>query len=166
MHQHLSILRCQPKYVHRSSCKKFARSYRPNNIDSIWSWSRNNTNVLERSVDFNNLHTVAFTECPVSRGSINSTMPSFALLNVQSLNNKGPFINDVITDMNLDCMCLTETWQAPNEYITLNEATPRSYTFVDKPRLSGWGGRFWLLYAVLVLRLCMCPYRILHLLSV
>ena len=71
---------------------------------------------------------------------------SFALLNVHSLNNKAPFINDVITDRVIDFKSLTETWQEPNEFITLNEAIPPGYEFIDKPCLTGRGGGLAVLY--------------------
>ncbi len=35
------------------------------------------------------------------------------------------FVNDMITDHNLDVLCLTETWLKPDDYITLNESTPK-----------------------------------------
>lgn len=137
MHQHLGIIR-RPKYIHRGSRRSFSRLAHSNNIDSVWSGYRNCAGAQNRTVNVDNLCAVKFsmpTHTPCSTKNA-----SFALLNVRSLNNKGPFINDTITDMNLDFMCLTETWQLPNDYMTLNEAAPPGYVTLAKPRLSGRGG--------------------------
>ena len=45
----------------------------------------------------------------------------------------------MITDYNLDVLCLTETWLKPNDYITLNESTPQDYC-KHEPRLKRKGG--------------------------
>jgi len=43
--------------------------------------------------------------------------------------------NDMISDYNLDVLCLTETWLKPNDYITLNESTPHDYSYKHEPCL-------------------------------
>ena len=58
------------------------------------------------------------------------SVPQF---NVRSLNNKAPLTNDGIAELGIDFMWLTETWQVPNIMITLNEAIPPGYEFIDKP---------------------------------
>jgi len=41
----------------------------------------------------------------------------------------------LIRDYNLDVLCLTETWQKPDDYIALNESTPQDYCYKHEPRL-------------------------------
>lgn len=63
-----------------------------------------------------------------------------AIFNTRSLNNKSLILNEFITDNNLDFLCLTETWQKPLDYFSLNQTTPTGYTYLDKPRSEGQGG--------------------------
>lgn len=51
-----------------------------------------------------------------------------ALWNVRSLTNKSFIINDLIQDMNLDCMFLTETWLGMDGQAVLNEAAPPNFS--------------------------------------
>jgi len=46
----------------------------------------------------------------------------------------------MITDHNLDVLCLTETWLKPDDYIILNESTPQDYGYKHEPRPKGKGG--------------------------
>uniref|UniRef100_UPI0035900AD0 uncharacterized protein n=1 Tax=Myxine glutinosa TaxID=7769 RepID=UPI0035900AD0 len=62
------------------------------------------------------------------------------LFNTRSLNNKCLILNEYILDNKLDFLCLTETWQQPLDYYTLNLTTPNGYSYVNKPRSEGRGG--------------------------
>ena len=62
------------------------------------------------------------------------------LLNIRSLTPKAVAVNEIITDHGFDALCLTETWIRPDEYFSLNEATPPGYSYAHSPRLSGRGG--------------------------
>ena len=53
----------------------------------------------------------------------------------------------MITDNNLDVLCLTETWLKPNDYITLNESTPQDYSYKHEPRLKRKGGGVAVIYS-------------------
>ncbi len=43
-------------------------------------------------------------------------------------------------------MCVTETWQKPNDYFYLNQTVPSGYEYISKPRYSGKGGGLALIY--------------------
>ncbi len=52
-------------------------------------------------------------------------MIKLGLLNIRSLSTKAFFANYMITDHKLDVLSLTETWLKSDEYIILNESTPK-----------------------------------------
>lgn len=62
------------------------------------------------------------------------------LLNIRSLAPKSVIINEMITDNQLNALCLCETWVKPEEYIALNESTPPGFSYYSYPRRSGRGG--------------------------
>ncbi len=48
------------------------------------------------------------------KNSIEKQIIKLDLLNIRSLSTKVLFVNDMITDHNLDVLCLTETWLKPD----------------------------------------------------
>ncbi len=67
-------------------------------------------------------------------------MIKLGLFNVRSLSTKALFVNDMITDHNLDVLCLTETWLKPDDYTILNKSTPQDYCYKHELRPKGIGG--------------------------
>ncbi|XP_056441138.1 uncharacterized protein LOC130378383 [Gadus chalcogrammus] len=59
-----------------------------------------------------------------------SSTVNFGLLNIRSLTSKGHLVQDYLTDRKLDFFCLTETWQQPNDFSQLNDATPPGFVYI------------------------------------
>jgi hypothetical protein len=63
-----------------------------------------------------------------------NTLPSLAIANVQSINNKTDLINRFLQDSNVDILCLSETWLEHNAQIIINELNPNLYHFINNQR--------------------------------
>ena len=81
----------------------------------------------------------AVSSTSTASASENNTA-AFTQLNPRFLNNKGLNIHDIITDRKIDFLCLTETWQHQQDVLSLNQATPPGYVYIQKPRSKGHGG--------------------------
>lgn len=55
--------------------------------------------------------------------TINQSELHFGLLNIPSLSDKEPVLQDVIKDRKYDFFCLKETWQQVNNFPQLNDVT-------------------------------------------
>ena len=65
---------------------------------------------------------------------------NMALFNVRALTNKSFCINDLISDFNLDCLFLTETWLGTDAPATLIETCPPGFTYSFSTRNGKRGG--------------------------
>ncbi len=58
----------------------------------------------------------------------------FALLNVQSINNKSVLTYELVSDSSVDVFVLTETWHSCSSDLSLRRAVPAGYSLIDAPR--------------------------------
>lgn len=135
---HRDILR-RPRYIHRGSRRNFSNN-NSNSISSRWSTGPRKPHNTGRAADHSVFAPLLADPAVPSNGS------KFALFNVRSLSNKAPLISDFISDSKLDFLCLTETWQQPDDYLHLNQAIPPEFVYICKPRASGRGEGLALLY--------------------
>ncbi|XP_038129883.1 uncharacterized protein LOC119775848 [Cyprinodon tularosa] len=142
LHLHPDIT-FQPRrrYIHRGS-RRIVHRNGSTAIKSIWSssrrWIRRPPCSTSRAVDHSVLARLARSASTTT--SCDNNALNFALLNIRSLTSKGHLIQDLITDRKLDFLCLTETWQQPQDYSQLNDSTPSGFVYISQPRGSGRGG--------------------------
>ncbi|KAL0153382.1 hypothetical protein M9458_051301 [Cirrhinus mrigala] len=138
----LGIIR-RPRYIHRSVRRTFyIQQPKPSLIPCIWT--RNRTLVKSKRLPRDCYSSLVYVKKSASTGNFAGNTGQmhhhFALLNCRSISDKGPYLNELITDIDLDMLFLTETWQTPNDFIQLNLLTPNGYHYLSTPRLSGKGG--------------------------
>ena len=138
----LELLR-RPRYMHRGSRRKFIYSDSP--IPSVLSVcsgpDRRHQNKLH--VCRGNLRPLVCVDSvtpPIQPAYAINNAVTFMLLNAQSINNKPGLIHATITDRNINILCLTETWQKEQDFVSLNKATPPGYVYLQKPRSVRGGG--------------------------
>lgn len=143
----LQLLR-RPRYVHRASRHKFVELSTTSAVSAVlWchassSRRRHQNKNYARSANLRPLTCVDTAPCTV----LTNKSATFMLQNTRSLNNKAGLIYDIITDRKLDFMCLTETWQNQQDFLSLNQATPPGYNYIQKPRSLGRGGGLAVIY--------------------
>ncbi|GAA6230146.1 uncharacterized protein LOC116685593 [Lates japonicus] len=131
------------RYIHRGSCKNFHHD-NSKTIKSFWSTSHCPHRNTGRAVDHRALASLAKSANASTKHD--STTVNFGLLNIRSLRSKGHLIQDLLTDRKLDFLCLTETWQQPNDFSQLNESTPPGFVYICHPHGNGRGGDLAIIY--------------------
>ena len=73
---------------------------------------------------------------------------SCALINARSIMNQGQQLSQLITNNDIGLVCITETWEQPNEKgrSALEKCCPEGYTCDSVPRTSGRGGGLAVIY--------------------
>ena len=127
---------CYPRYMHKASRRKIIHT--DNTIPHTDCGAATPSMLTDRrSIAPTQRHQnqpQVRTQSPLAcvNGAVSSTSPAsgsvnaaaFMLLNPRSLNNKALLIHDIITDRKTDFLCLTETWQHQQDFLTLNQVTP------------------------------------------
>lgn len=125
------------KYIHRGSRRGYiVDDSKP--IRSFWSSAPRPRKPMHRSVNHSVLASVARSASPKTHPE-NSTLNS-GLLNTRSLTNKGPLLQNLLTEREFDFFCLSETWQLPNVFSQLNKTTARGFVYICQPHTSGKRG--------------------------
>ncbi|KAK0145711.1 hypothetical protein N1851_015371 [Merluccius polli] len=125
-------------YIHRGSRRHVQHSNNPTTINSTWSTSRRSSINSGCTVNHHALASLARSANATIK--LDSSAVNFGLLNIRSLTSHGHLIQDVLTDRKLDFFFLTETWQQPNDFSTLNDSTPPGFVYICRPRGNGRGG--------------------------
>ena len=125
-------------YIHHGSRRHVQHSNNSSTINSTWSISPRSPINSGRTVNHHALASLARSANATVK--LDSSAVNFGLLNIRSLTSKGHLIQDVLTDRKLDFFFLTETWQQPNDFSSLNDSTPPGFVYICRPRGSGRGG--------------------------
>ncbi|KAL0147744.1 hypothetical protein M9458_056950 [Cirrhinus mrigala] len=143
----LGILR-RPRYLHRSR-RVFRSTFfsKPEALPCIWTNHRSSTSKqLPADHTIHHRSLIYLTGNQPRTANLNSVHRHFALLNCRSISDKAPYLNEIITDKKLDIFLLTETWQAPANFLQLNLLAPDGYKYLARPRLRGKGGGLAVIY--------------------
>ncbi len=104
----------RPRYIHRSVRRIFTiHQPKPSVISCIWTSNRTLVKSKRLSRDCHSSRALVYVK--KSASTVNSTgntgvlHNNSALLNCRSISDKGPYLNELITDTNLDMLFLTET---------------------------------------------------------
>ena len=134
---------CLPhrRYIHRGSGRN-VHIDDSTTIHSIWSSTRRppRRTTRRRTVDHSALARLARSANANAAFSNQQSDVRFGLFNIRSLNGKGQLLQDLLLDHKYDFLCLTETWQHPDDFSQLNESTPPGFVYSCQPRLTGRGG--------------------------
>ncbi len=131
---------CSHAYVHRSVRRIFNYQQSTSTvIPCIWS---NNRPLVKSKPLLSDCRPPRSLVC-IEKSDSNDNLTEntdvlqnhFAVLNCRSISDKGPYLNELIIDTNLDMIFFTETWQTPNDFMHLNLLTPKGYQHLSKPRL-------------------------------
>jgi len=126
------------RYIHRGA-GRYHRIDNSTAINSFWSSTRRHPpRNTRRKVDHSTLASLA-RSANVSFTNQHSDV-NFGLFNIRSLSGKGQLLQDLLLDHKLDFLCLTETWQTPDDFSQLNESVPPVFVYTAHPRLTGRGG--------------------------
>ena len=103
-----------------------------------------NCNNLKKSV-YCSQSTTSNTLLLILAGDISSNPGpnniNFATLNARSIRNKYPAVAHFVSDNQIHCLSVTETWIKPDDTQSfLKELTPPGFVLIQKPRLTGPGG--------------------------
>ena len=72
------------------------------------------------------------------------------LINIRSIRNKLGHVVEVLSEFNLDVLCLTETWLLPTDIDVVRAALPRPFSIVHVPRVSATGGGVAVIHSVAI----------------
>ena len=72
------------------------------------------------------------------------------LINIRSIRNKLGHVVEVLSEFNLDVLCLTETWLLPTDIDVVRAALLRPFSIVHVPRVSATGGGVAVIHSVAI----------------